>query len=67
MDRYESVAAIEYQGMISNTGETQGHYICDIKYPHSQHWYRTNDNSIPIPICLEKVSKKPYVILFKKC
>ena len=67
MDRYEAIAVIEYQGMISSTGESQGHYICDIKYPRSQQWYRTNDNSIPIPIHKTNVSKCPYVLLFKKC
>ena len=67
MDRFEAIAAIEYQGMLSNTGESQGHYICDVKYPHSQQWFRTNDNSIPIPINLANVSKHPYVMLYKKC
>ena len=67
MDKFEAVAIVEYKGNISNTGTSQGHYTCDIKYPHSQLWYRTNDSTIPFPIQLKNVSKYPYVILYKMC
>ena len=52
MDQFEAVAVVEYKGAISSTGDSQGHYTCDIKYPHSQLWFRTNDSSIPFPISL---------------
>ena len=67
MDQFEAIAVVEYKGIISSTGESQGHYTCDIKYPNSQMWYRTNDSSIPFPIQPKNVSKYPYVVLYKKC
>ena len=67
MDQFEAIGVVEYRGIISSTGESQGHYTCDIKYPHSQMWYRTNDSSIPILIQPKNVSKYPYVVLYKKC
>ena len=67
MDQFEAVAVVEYKGAISSTGDSQGHYTCDIKYPHSQLWFRTNDSSIPFPIQLKSVSRYPYVVLYKKC
>jgi uncharacterized UBP type Zn finger protein len=64
--QYEAVSIIEYQASVRSTGDSDGHYICDIKDRSSQKWFRTNDNNNPIPIELEEVSKFGYVILYKK-
>ena len=65
VNQYEAVSIIEYQGSIKSTGQSDGHYICDIKDRLSEKWFRTNDNNDPKPIKLEEVSKNAYVILYK--
>ena len=65
-DAYEVVAVIEYQGTISSTGDSLGHYICDIKDKGSGKWFRTNDNNDPVEIDLSSVSASAYVVLYKK-
>ena len=65
-DAYEAVAVIEYQGTMSSTGESVGHYICDIKDKVSGMWFRTNDNNDPVQIELASVSASAYVVLYKK-
>ena len=67
MDQYGAIAVVEYKGTISSTGDSQGHYTCDIKYPNRKLWYRTNDSRIPFTIPVKNVSKYPYVVLYKKC
>ena len=51
---------------MSDEGQTQGHYICDLKDIESKVWFRANDNQHPIPISLSNVTKKPVVVLYKK-
>ena len=57
---------IEYQGHVSREGDSQGHYICDIKDRLTGRWFRTNDNKIPIPIEIKEVSDLAYVIQYQK-
>ena len=57
---------IEYRGTLTSTGDSEGHYICDIKEKSSGKWFRTNDNTNPISIEEENVSKSAYVVLYKK-
>ena len=64
--RYETVAIIEYRGSINQRGESQGHYICDVKTKPNHDWFRTNDNNTPTPISLSDVSRNAYVVLFRK-
>ena len=66
VSQYEAVSIIEYQGSVRATGESDGHYICDIKDKTEGTWFRTNDNKDPIPIKLEDVSKCAYVVLYKQ-
>ena len=63
---FEPIAIVEHQGQLSQDGETQGHYICDLEDKETLKWFRTNDNQIPIPIELEHVTKNPVVTLYKK-
>ena len=63
---YEPISVIEYQGRLSSTGESQGHYICDIKDVNTNCWFRTNDNCDPVQIQSSAVSKNGYVVLFKR-
>ena len=64
--QFEAVSIIEFQGSLRSSGESQGHYICDIKDMATNRWFRTNDNSIPIPIDVEDVSKFAYVMMYRK-
>ena len=64
--QFEPVAIVEYQGSVRNTGDSAGHYICDIKDRASKKWYRTNDNKTPIPIEIDEVSRFAYVIMYRK-
>ena len=66
VSQYEAVSIIEYQGSVQTTGESDGHYICDIKDKSEGTWFRTNDNKDPLPIEPENVSKCAYVILYKQ-
>ena len=63
---YEAIAVIEYLGRLSPTGQSDGHYICDIKERISNKWFRTNDSSPPIPLRTTDVSKLGYVVLFMR-
>ena len=65
-DQYEAVSVIEYKGNLTRTGNSVGHYICDIKDRASGKWFRTNDNDNPTPIQEEDVSKSAYVVLYKR-
>ena len=65
-DAYEVVAVIEYQGNMSSTGDSVGHYNCDIKDKVSGMWFRTNDNNDPVHIEVAAVSVSAYVVLYKK-
>ena len=64
--QFEAVAIVEYQGNVRKTGDSAGHYICDIKDRASKQWYRTNDNRTPIPIDVGEVSRFAYVIMYRK-
>ena len=64
--QYEAVSIIEYHGSVHTRGESDGHYICDVKDKSEGTWFRTNDNKDPIPIEPEDVSKCAYVILYKQ-
>ena len=66
VSKFEAVSVIEFQGSVSSSGRSQGHYICDIKERSTQQWYRTNDNNHPVPIEVEDVSQMGYVILYRK-
>ena len=51
---------------MSEDGETQGHYICDLEDKQTLVWLRTNDNQEPIPISLDNVTKNAVVILYRR-
>ena len=63
---FEPIALVEHQGHLSQDGETQGHYICDLEDKETLQWFRTNDNQNPVQIELKSVTQKPVVILYKK-
>ena len=60
------MSVVEYQGQLSRAGESQGHYICDVKDKKSKIWFRTNDDCDPIQLSMSEVSKKSYVVLYKR-
>ena len=57
---------IEFRGSINSAGQSQGHYVCDVQEQSSKLWFRTNDNSYPLEILKEQVTKQAYVILLKR-
>ena len=63
---YETISVIEYKGSVNNYGESQGHYQCDIKDKVKKVWFRTNDNTLPIPIRTSDVSQYGYIVLLKR-
>ena len=63
---YRAIAVIDYKGRMSSTGETWGHYTCDVNDARSNLWFRTNDNQNPIQIHMKNVSKNGYVVLYKR-
>ena len=63
---YKPISIIEFQGRIGSSGQSEGHYICDVQEQKSNIWFRTNDNNSPFAINPDQVSKKAYVILLKR-
>ena len=62
---FEPISLIEHKGFISEEGQSQGHYICDVKCTETQEWLRTDDNHEPMSISLSDVTKKPVVVLYR--
>ena len=62
---YEPISVIDYRGNLAASGESQGHYTCDVKDVKTNEWYRTNDNAKPVQIQNNDVSKHAYVVLYK--
>ena len=63
---YEAIAVVEFDGRLSPAGESEGHYLCDIKEKASNMWFRTTDNAMPSQLPTSAVSKYGYVILYKR-
>ena len=63
---YEAIAVIEFKGIVTKTGQSNGHYICDVKDADTKTWFRTNDDNDPIEIPVSSVSKRGYVVLYKR-
>ena len=63
---YQAISVIEFKGTLSPTGNSNGHYYCDIKEKITNSWFRTSDETQPIPITTSEVSKSGYVVLFKR-
>ena len=63
---YECIGVIEFDGRLNTSGQSAGHYTCDIKERMSNMWFRTNDEQEPISIQVADVSKYAYVVLLKR-
>ena len=63
---YEAVSVVEYKGRLNRTGESHGHYNCDVKDNTSKIWFRTNDGRDPVQLSISEVSKNGYVVLYKR-
>ena len=63
---YECIGVIEFDGRLSTSGQSGGHYTCDIKERMSNMWFRTNDERNPITIQVADVSKYAYIVLLKR-
>ena len=51
---------------MSSTGETWGHYTCDVNDVRSNSWFRTNDNKDPLEIHCQDGAICGYVVLYKR-
>ena len=63
---FEVVAVIEYQGQVTASGHSDGHYICDVKDKNSKQWYRTNDDCSPKLMNVSEVTQNGYVFLYRR-
>ena len=63
---YEPISVIDYQGDLAASGESQGHYTCDVKDIKTYEWFRTNDKANPVQIQKKDVTKHAYVVLYKR-
>ena len=61
---YEARAVVEFNGTLSSTGVSQGHYLCDVQ--KNKIWFRTNDDRFLKEISVSDVSKNGYAILFQR-
>ena len=59
---YQALSVIEYRGRVNLTGDSEGHYLCDVKNKETNLWFRTNDDSLPIPVNINDVSQNGYVV-----
>ena len=62
---FDPIAVIDHIGSVSPTGDSDGHYLCDIKTKEGK-WMHTDDNRIPIEIRSRKVTKQGTVVLYHK-
>ena len=63
---YEPICVIQHDGEMNTRGDTAGHYTADVKNHGLKRWFRTSDNSIPVPISPEQVTKRGYIILYSR-
>ena len=57
---------LHVQSEFLSSGESQGHYVCDVQDRLTTSWFRTNDNAYPVPINQNQVTKKAYVVLLNR-
>ena len=63
---FEPIAVVKHEGNLNLSGNSAGHYVCDVKSFDDQNWYTTNDESIPKLIPKHKVTRYGYIILYKR-
>ena len=63
---YEPIACIEFRGTVTSTGQSSGHYICDVKPKFSNEWYRTDDTKTFKLKDENNVTNLSYVTLYRK-
>ena len=51
--QYEVVSVIEFKGSLTATGQSEGHYICDVKERSNGQWFRTSTMMIPYQLKLK--------------
>ena len=66
LNLYECIGVIECDGRLSTSGQSGGHYTCDIKERMSNMWFKTNDEQEPRQIQVKDVSEYAYIVLLKK-
>ena len=59
------IAVIDHTGSMQSQGQTQGHYMCDVKTRENK-WFHTSDNMTPKEITERQVTKQAAVVLYSK-
>ena len=60
---YTPISIIEHRGVLSKSGPSAGHYVCDVKDKITSKWFRTNDDQHPVKIDVAEVSNQAYAVL----
>ena len=63
---YTPIAIIHHRGGFGLNVRTTRHYMADVKCHQDNMWYHTSDASTPTPLREEQVSKKAYVVLYRR-
>ena len=63
---YELIAAVQHIGRITEFGAEGGHYICDVKCYRDGVFYRTDDEKRPTILKRTEISRRGYIILYKR-
>ena len=63
---FQAISVIEFNGTLSPSCDSNGHYLCDIKDKSTDSWFRTSDENQPTSIQNSEVSKFRYVVLYKR-
>ena len=63
---FEPIGLIEHLGSFSSSGTSAGHYVCYIKEKTTRQWYRTNDDTYPVEVDVEEVSRNAYAVLYRR-
>ena len=66
MQAFETIACVEFDGIVTKTGQSMGHYRCFVKDFSNQQWVKTNDDKDPQVVRVEDVTKLGYVILLRR-
>ena len=64
---YTPIAIIHHRGGLGLSVRSSRHYMCDVRSQEDMKWYHTSDAATPIPLSVEKVSTKAFIVLYKRC
>ena len=63
---FEPICVMNHIGRMTEDGRSSGHFTADVKNQITNTWFHTSDSDRPIPIFETDVTKRGYIILYKK-